>query len=266
MQIMRMSVITIALLLPWLQAQVPPLPEGAQTRWEIAGTDEIAVQLLFDTTSVAKRLPEDFRFVTLGDVADNWPTARTYLATHPEQSGYGVSILEIARQDHFSIDGREPRWGASGAAALWLARVAAIGLKEERTRGSEYVSLLILIPDRAYVEYMNKKGHYAEVGQVTLRSDKLGVRHGTIDTTALHVEATCTPRAELSTGGPSYQTIYPPRGTVDSFLILAFSGNRDGQCQGSWKISGTNPLAKAIVVGTPIYACCGQFVGGAYKR
>jgi hypothetical protein len=46
--------------------------------------------------------------------------------------------------------------------ALWFARVTPAGLTNERARGSEYVSLLILVPDRAYVEYMNAKGHYAE--------------------------------------------------------------------------------------------------------
>jgi hypothetical protein len=34
-----------------------PLPEGAQTRWQIRGGDEIAVQLLFDVAPLAERLP-----------------------------------------------------------------------------------------------------------------------------------------------------------------------------------------------------------------
>ena len=265
MKFLRLFVITLTSVTPCLQAQVPPLPKDAQTRWEIGGTDEIAVQLLFDTAAVAERLPDGLRFVTLADVASKLPAARAHLAAHPEHTQYGVSFLEVARSDHFSIDGREPQWRKDGAAALWFARVTPTGLKNERARGSEYVSLLILVPDRAYVEYMNTKGHYAQYGDVTLRREESGVRRGTIQTADLQVEAACTPSGELRTGGPSYQTIYPPRDTVNKFLILAFNGNRDGECQGKWKISGTNPLSKAVVVGAPVFACCGHFLGGAYK-
>ncbi len=122
---------------PGLQAQVPPLPERAQTRWEIGGTDEIAVQLLFDSAAVAERLPDGLRFVTLADVASKLPAARVYLAAHPEHAQYGVSFLEIARQDHFSIDGREPQWRKNGAIALWFARVTPTGRNNERARGSD---------------------------------------------------------------------------------------------------------------------------------
>jgi hypothetical protein len=248
-----------------LQAQVPPLPEGAQTNWKIGGgTDEIAVQLLFDTSAVADRLPEGFRFVTLTDVASKFPPAQDHLTAHPEHAQYGVSILEIAAQKLFSIDGHEPQWPKNGAIAIWLARVAST-MKNELVRGQEHLSLLILVPDKGYVEYMRSKGHYAEYGDVTLRRDESGVRHGSIQTTSLQVDAACTPTVELKTHGSSYQTIYQPRGTVNTFLILAFNGNRDGECKGSWKISGENPLSKAVTVGVPVYACCGEFLGGAYK-
>jgi hypothetical protein len=262
---LSLFVIALTLVTPCLQAQVPPLPEDAQTRWEIGGTDEIVVHLLFDTATVADRLPDGLRYVTLADVAGNLPPAKAHLAAHPEHARYGVSFLEIARADHFSIDGREPQWRQNGAAALWFARVTPTGLKNEHARGSEHVSLQILVPDRAYVEYMNTKGHYAQYGDVTLRRGRSGVRRGTIQTADLQVEAACTPSGELRTGGPSYQTIYPPRDTVNTFLILAFNGNRDGECQGKWKISGTNPLSKAVVVGVPVFACCGHLLGGAYK-
>jgi hypothetical protein len=110
----RLFVIALALLPLRSQAQVPPLPEGAWTRWEIGGTDEIAVQLLFDTAAVAERRPKGLRFVTLADVASKLPAAGAHLAAHPEHAHYAVSFLEIAHQDHFSIDGREPNWHKKG--------------------------------------------------------------------------------------------------------------------------------------------------------
>jgi hypothetical protein len=264
-KIVTLFVIAVMLVTFYLQAQVPPLPEGAQTHWRIGGgTDEIAVQLLFDTAAVADRLPEGLRFVTLADLASKFPPAQDHLTAHPEHAQYGVSILEIAAQTLFSIDGREPKWPQNGAMALWLARVTSV-MKNERARGQEHLLLLLFVPDQAYVEYMKTKGHYSEYGNVTLQHDKSGVRHGTIQTTSLQVDATCTPTVDLRTGGPNYQTIYQPRDTVNAFLILAFNGNRDGECEGTWKISGGNPLSKAIIVGTPVFACCGEFVGGAYK-
>jgi hypothetical protein len=125
------------------------------------------VQLLFGTAAVAERLPDGLRFVTLADVASKLPAARAHLAAHPEHTQYGVSFLEIARSDRFSIDGREPRWRKDGAIALWFARVTPTGLNNGRARGTGYVSLQLLVPDRAYVEYMNTKGHYAQYGDVT---------------------------------------------------------------------------------------------------
>src|SRR4029450_5661921 len=109
MKLLNFLVIAVTLVAPCTQAQVPPLPEGAKTRWVIAGTDEIAVQLLFDTAGVADRLPDGLRFVTLSDVASKLPAAQAYLAAHPEHAQYGVSFLEIASGD-FSIDGRKPQW------------------------------------------------------------------------------------------------------------------------------------------------------------
>jgi hypothetical protein len=265
MRILVVLAIAVALSLPGSPAQVPPLPEGPQTRWEIGGTDEIAVQLLFDTAPFVERLPNDLRFATRTDVADKWPEAHAYLTAHPEQARYGVSVLEIAHQDHFSIDGREPEWGENGAAGLWFARVISNGPLHEQARGDEHAWLFHLIPDRAYVEYMNGKGHYAAYGEVTLRRDESGVRHGTIQTADLRVNAACSPLGELRTAGPSFQTLYPPRGTTNMFLVLAFDGNRDGECRGTWNIAGANPLATAVVVGAPVFACCGRFLGGAYR-
>jgi hypothetical protein len=264
--ILRFFIIMLTLVAPGLlvPVQVPPLPEGARTRWEIGGTDEIAIQLLFDTSTVVERLPEGLRFVTLADVASKFPPAQAHLVAHPEHAHFGVSFLEIAHQDLFSIDGREPRWPKDGAIAFWAARVIPAGLKNDRARGQEHVLLLILVPDRAYVEYMKAKRHYAEYGDVSLRRDESGVRYGTIQTVGLQVEAKCKPTSELKVGGPTYQTMYQPRGAMNTFLILAFSGNRDGECQGNWKISGSNPLTKAVIIGTSVFACCGSFLGGAY--
>jgi hypothetical protein len=263
MKILSFFVIAVTLVTPWLRGQVPTLPEGAQTRLVIAGNEEIAVQLLFDTAGVADRLPDGLRFVTLADVASRLPAAQGYLAAHPEHAQYGVSFLEIASGD-FSIDGRKPQWPKNGANALWFAQVTSIGQKDERVRGPEHLSLLLLVPDKDYAKYMNTRGHYAQYGDVTLHRDKAGVRHGTIKTADLEVEAECTPTDQLRTRGLIYQTIYPPRETVNAFLVLTVNGLRDGECRGTWRISGTHLLSKAVVVGAPIFGCCGDLLGGAY--
>src|SRR4029453_15889477 len=99
MKILSFFVIAVTLVTPCLRGQVPTLPEGAQTRWVIAGNEEIAVQLLFDTARVRGPPPEGLRFGTLADVASRLPAAQGYLAAHPEHAQYGVSFLEIASGD-----------------------------------------------------------------------------------------------------------------------------------------------------------------------
>src|SRR4029453_10147197 len=122
MKILSFFVIAVTLVTPCLRGQVPTLPEGAQTRWVIAGNEEIAVQLLFDTAGVADRLPDGLRLVTLGGVVSSVPAAHGHLEGHPEHPQFGVSFLEIA-SGAFPIDDRKPQGPKNGANALWFAQV-----------------------------------------------------------------------------------------------------------------------------------------------
>src|SRR4030095_12443624 len=97
-----------------------------------------------------------------------------------------------------------------GVTGVQTCALPIFGPKDERTRGQEHLSLLILAPDRAYAEYMNAKGHYAEYGDVTLLQNESGVRHGTITTPDLQVQAMCAPTGELKTRAPIFQTVYAP--------------------------------------------------------
>jgi hypothetical protein len=75
MRIWRTAFAACALLLS-TPAQTPPLPNGAETHWEIDGVNEIAVQMLFDPAMVADRLPPGLRFQTAaGDSAESLPSA-----------------------------------------------------------------------------------------------------------------------------------------------------------------------------------------------
>jgi hypothetical protein len=263
-RIWRTTFVACALLVS-TTAQIPPLPSGAETHWEIDGVNEIGVHILFDPATVADRLPPNLRFQTLQEIAPKAPFAQKYLAAHPEQAGYGISVLEVVRQ-RFSIDGREPQWPRDGAVGLWFAKVISTSPVNERARGSENLFLFALVPDRDYVGYMRRKGHYSTYGDVRLKRDQSGMWHGTIESADLQVEGACRPSTEASQKGRTgSETFYAPRGEGDHFLVLAWSDHEDHECNGRWEISGSHPLSKAFTIGSSIYACCYRLQGGAYS-
>jgi|SRR6266571_4702171 len=266
MRIWRTGFAACALLL-LTPAQIPPLPDGAETHWEIDGVNEIGVRMLFDPSTVAERLPPGLRFQTLQEIAPKAAPLQGYLAAHPEQAGYGISVLEVVRQ-RLVIDGREPKWPQDGAVGLWFAKVTSTSLANERARGSAdmFLFLLTLFPDRDYVEYMRRKGHYATYGDARLKKDESGMWHGTIQSADLRVEGACMPSTEtLQKEGSGSQTLYAPRGEGDHFLIIAWSGHEDHECNGKWTITGSHPLSKAVTMGSSIYACCYRLQGGGYR-
>lgn len=78
------------------------MPDGARTRWEIAGGQEIITWVLFDPAAVAGHVPRGLRCVTLAEMAESVPastttgqTLRSHLAAHPEQRHYAASFVEI---------------------------------------------------------------------------------------------------------------------------------------------------------------------------
>jgi hypothetical protein len=251
-------------LLLLIPAQIPPLPDGRETHWEMTEINEIGVRMVFDPATVADRLPDGLRFRTVKEMAPKDPQVQEYLATHPEQVGYAFGVLEIVRQ-RFVIDGREPNWPQDGAVGLWFATVASTGQVKEGDQGYTTLLLDLLVPDRDYVAYMRGKGHYADYGDARLKREESGMWHGTIQSTDLRVEGACTPAVEaFLKEGTESQALFQPRGEKH-FLWLAWAGHEDHQCNGKWTISGSHPLSKAVTIGWSIYACCYRTQGGAYR-
>jgi hypothetical protein len=138
------------------------VPEGARTHWVIRDPHEIVAWVAFDTATVRQRLPGELRFVTIGELAAGgvgW--AAEQLAEHPQRRGWGISFLEILRAGTFTLDGRSPAWPAQGAAAVWFARVAPADSAADLGPGLPYLMLEFWLSDRAFVQFMRGKGHYA---------------------------------------------------------------------------------------------------------
>jgi len=107
---------------------------------------------------------------------------------------------------------------------------------------------------------------YATYGGARLKRDESGMWHGTIQSVDLRVEGACVPSTEtLQKEGSGSQTFYAPRGEGDHFLVIAWSGHEDHECNGRWTISGSHPLAKAVTIGSSIYGCCFPLQGGGYR-
>ena len=104
------------------------------------------------------------------------------------------------------------------------------------------------------------------IGDARLKRDESGMWHGTIQSVDLRVEGAGVPSTEtLQKEGSGSQTFYAPRGEGDHFLVIAWSGHEDHECNGRWTISGSHPLAKAVTIGSSIYGCCFRLQGGGYR-
>ncbi len=253
-------------------AQRLPLPDGARTHWVVKEPQEIVGYLVFDTATVAERLPSALRFISVGELARggvSW--AVQYLAGAPSRDAWGVSFVEIVRADTFTINGRAPRWPAHGAAALWFARVAAADSTADLGPG---VPLLVLdwwVPDSSYAAEMRRLGHYASYGNVKLLEDAHGAWHGSLLAEGLRVAAACTPSGTES-GGPASrgtQALFPPaKSGVSGVVRISFLGHRERTCaeRKSWTLGGTHPLALAEQVGPSSFEFGYELVGGAYPQ
>jgi hypothetical protein len=250
-------------------AQVPALPNGAQTHWIISQPKEIVGWVLFDPTTVESRLPTALRFITVEELASvgiGW--AVDYLSNHPGQGKWGISFLEIARMRTFMIDGYTPDWPEHGAAALWFARVASSNPEVDLGPGQPFLALEFWMSDSLYVVAMREKGHYATYGNVKLYQDNEKRWRGIINVDGLNAVAECMPSGSVTggVGSAGMQAIYPPRSdSLTSVVRVAFAGHRIQQCDGnsSWSLQGNHPLASGIVLGHSEFQFGYELQGGA---
>jgi hypothetical protein len=252
-------------------AQIPALPEGAQTKWVVAGPEEIVTYMIFDPATVAERLPKNLRFITIGELATgNVSWAMEHLGKFPAHADWGISFFEIVRMKTFTIDGRSPNWPENGAIALWFARVAAADPAKDLGPGKPFLALELWLPDREYVAYMRGKGHYAAYGDVRLRKDADDHWLGSIEVDGLSASARCSPGGEnAGFGSAGMQMIFPPANSgISGFVRIAFAGHRVRPCgeSGSWKFKGVHPLAKGMILGLTDFQFGYDLLGGAYLK
>lgn len=253
-------------------AQVPSLPEGAQTHWVVGQPYEIVAYVTFDPTTVERRLPRTLRFITLRELATTgvrWAT--NYLAEHPTHGNWGISFLELVRMGAFTIDGRAPHWPEHGAAALWFARVAPSTPATDLGLGRPFLALEFWMPDSAYVAYMRGKGHYATYGDVKLFQKSDSSWRGSVDVAGLTIVAQCLPTGPVTGGAGSagMQAFFPPLlSSVKSIVRVAFAGHREQDCGGAsaWSLHGTHPLASGVVLRPSTFQFGYELIGGAYAR
>jgi hypothetical protein len=260
----------VLLLTMGVSAQIPALPQGAQTKWVVAGPEEIVIYMIFDPATVAERLPKILRFITIKELAEGGvPWAREHLSQNPAHADWGISFIEIVRMKTFTIDGHAPHWPEHGAAALWFARVAPADPAKELGPGKPFLALEFWLPDRDYVAYMRRKGHYANYGDVRLHKDKNGKWIGSIEVDGLSAACECTPADKIQGFGSSgMQAIFPPADSgMTSFVRIAFAGHQERECgeDASWKFKGAHPLAKGMILGPTSFQFGYDLIGGAYQ-
>jgi hypothetical protein len=252
-------------------AQVPQLPEGALTHWAIEGPEEIVSWVLFDPATVDHLLPARLRFITVGELAAvgiGW--AVDHLSKRPSRAQWGVSFLEIARMESFTIDGDAPVWPEDGAVGLWFARVAPAHDAADLGPGQPYLALEFWLPDSSYVAKFREKGHYATYGNVVLNRSEDGKWRGTIAVDGLSIVAECVPTGPITGGRGSagMQSIFPPASSLANVVRIAFAGHRVRGCREDlpWIVRGTHPLAGGEVIGPAEFQFGYRLVGGAYAE
>lgn len=252
-------------------AQIPALPEGAQTHWVVHKPEEIVSYLIFDPATVKERIPSFLKFITIEELAvDQIPWAKEHLSKYPAHADWGISFIEIVRMKTFEIDGHSPQWPKNGAAALWFARVAPSDSINELGPGKPFLAMEFWMPDSTYVSYMRNKGHYASYGDVSLHRNSEGKWIGSIEADGLSVACECMPMSSVEESGSSgMQVFFPPAlSGITSIVRVAFAGHQEQVCkqEAIWKFKGTHPLANGIILGPSSFEFGYDLIGGAYRR
>ncbi|MGA2341110.1 MAG: hypothetical protein ABSF75_14535 [Terracidiphilus sp.] len=253
-------------------AQDSTLPDGSQTRWVVEEPQEIVAYVAFDPVTVKRELPPRLRFVELREIAmSGIPWAIDYLAKHPAEGDWGISFFEIVRFGTFTIDGRAPHWPKGGAAALWFARVVSSDPAVNLGPGRPYLALEFLMPDKAYVAYMRKKGYYAGFGHVKLLQESDGTWQGMVKAAGLSVTAACIPAGGVigGAGSAGAQEIFPPLSfSVENIVRVAFTGHREQDCGSgsSLEIRGDHALADGTALEPMVFEYGYSLSGGTYPE
>jgi hypothetical protein len=269
-KLLSVLIVFSALLALDARAQIPALPDGAQTKWVVDDPEEIAGYLVFNPATVQDRLPPSLRFISVAEVAaGHIPWAMEHIAEFPTHAGWGISFIEIVRMGTFDIDGRSSQWPKQGAAALWCARVAPSDSTAELGPGQPFLVLEFWMPDTSYVSYMREKGHYASFGDVRLHRNAAGKWSGSINVEGLSASCNCTPARDVASSGSSgMQVFFPPAlSGVASFVRLAFAGHQARQCkeEAVWRFKGAHPLIRGMMLGPSTFQYGYDLIGGAYR-
>jgi len=265
------SFVFSALLALGARAQIPTLPDSAETKWVVDAPEEIVGYLIFDPATVEDRLPSLLRFITVQELASSQiPWAREHLDEYPAHAGWGISFIEIVRMGTFEIDGRSPKWPEHGAGALWCARVAPSDSMTELGPGQPFLILEFWMPDSMFAAFMREKGHYASFGDVRLRKNPAGKWLGSVEVEGLRAVCNCTPARDVeSSGSAGMQVFFPPAlSKVTSVVRVAFAGHEVRRCEeaASWRFEGVHPLARGVMLGRSTFQFGYDLIGGAYRR
>ena len=263
------SFMCFALLAVEALAQIPALPDSAQTKWVVDGPEEIVGYLIFDPATVEDRLPSSLRFITIEELAtDHILWAKDHLHKYPTRADWGISFIEIVRTKTFEIDGQTPAWPENGAAALWFARVAPSDPMSKLGPGRPFLALEFWMPDSMFVAYMREKGHHASYGDVRLHKDSEGKWLGFVEVEGISVVCECTPaNGEEGFGSVGMQVFFPPAHSgVTSIVRVAFAGHQEQPCEEKafWKFEGVHPLVNGVILGNSTFQFGYDLIGGTY--